>query len=54
MTAPLQKHTQKRETVGDGGLGALATSSAFCIKVITVNERGLSSVVYVNDEMMIR
>lgn len=56
MTAPLQKHTQKkkREKVWDGALCALATSSALCIKVITVNEKSLSGGVYVNDETMIR
>lgn len=46
-------HTQ-REKVWDGALCALATSSAFCIKVITVNEKSRGRVVYVNDEMMTR
>lgn len=54
MTAPLQKHThtEKKKRKGLGGaLCALATSSAFCIKVITANEKSPSRVVYVNDEM---
>ena len=43
---------EKKGKVWDGALCALATSSAFCIKAITVNKTSAARVVYGNDETM--
>ena len=48
-------HTKRKEKRSETEhSSAVATSSAFCIKVITADEESLSGVVYVNDEMMMR